>query len=182
MQPDDLNKENHRQNQQLHLSQYSDNNVVGFWATTSSTNSIQFDCSWTNNLTIKVTAVNAADSDWSVSRLRFYYYNVDDPSRILEYKETWTTAPYVYFVLPRITWEYKFWVMVFDNDGGMIDSEEYLWSNPSIYFPAACGDSDVPTVSLKTSNQNIQVWDTVTYTIVSRISSNNEDFETDRTF
>ena len=165
----------------LSFPQYSDDNMVGFWATTSS-NAVQFDCSWTNNLTIKVTAVNAADSDGTISRLRFYYYNVDDPSRILEYKETWTTAPYVYFVLPRIAWEYKFWVMVYDNDGGMIDSEEYLWSNPSIYFPASCWDSDVPTVSLKTSNQNIQVGDTVTYTIISRISSNNEDFETDRTF
>jgi hypothetical protein len=54
-------------------------------------------------LTVKATAVNAADSDGSISRLRFYYYNVDDPTRIIEYKETWMSAPYAYFVLPRIS-------------------------------------------------------------------------------
>ncbi len=166
----------------LSFPQYSDNNAIWFSANTSSSNKVTFDCSWTSNLTIKVTAVGAADSDWSISRLRFYYYNADDPSRIIEYKETRMTAPYVYFVIPRISWEYRFWVMVYDNDGWMIDSEEYLWSNPSIYFPAQCNDSEVPTVSLKTSSQNIEVWDTVTYTIVSRISNNNDDFETDRTF
>ena len=122
---------------------------MGFWATTSSTNSIQFDCSWTNNLTIKVTAVEPYDPDWNISRLRFYYYNVDDPDRILEYKESWISDPYVYFVIPRIEWEYKFGVMVYDNDGWVIDSDDYLASNPSVYFPTMCGNSDIPTVTLK---------------------------------
>jgi hypothetical protein len=39
----------------------------------------------------------------------------------------------------------------------MIDSDDYLASNPSVYFPASCSDSDVPTVTLKVSPQNIQV-------------------------
>lgn len=141
-----------------------------------------FECSWTANLTIKVTAVSAEDSDWNISRLRFYYYNADDPDRILEYKETLSTSPYVYFVIPRISWEYKFWVMVYDNDEWMIDSRDYLWSSPSVFFPAACDSADTPTVTLKLSSSNVEVWDTVKYTVVSRISSNNEDFETSRTF
>ena len=166
----------------LSFPQYTNNsNTIWFTTDTNSNKSI-FDCTSTSNLTIKVTAVNAQDSDWNVSRLRFYYYNIDDPSRILEYKESWISAPYVYFVIPRISWEYKFWVMVYDNDGWMIDSDEFLASNPSVYFPAACGDADVPTVTLKVSNTNIQVWDTVTYSVVSKISSENEDFQTDRTF
>jgi hypothetical protein len=37
-------------------------------------------------------------------------------------------------------------------------------------------------VTLIVSNTNIQVWDTVKYTIKSKITSNNEDFEVDRTF
>ena len=167
----------------LSFPQYWDNSGVGFgWMPSSNSSATTFDCSWTSNLTVKATAVNAADSDGSISRLRFYYYNVDDPTRIIEYKETWMSAPYAYFVLPRISWEYKFWVMVYDNDGGMVDTEELLGSNPSIYFPAQCNDSEVPSVTLKTSSQNIEVWDTVTYTIISRISNNNDDFETDRTF
>jgi hypothetical protein len=39
----------------------------------------------------------------------------------------------------------------------MIDSDEFLASNPSVYFTAACGDADVPTVTLRVSNTNIQV-------------------------
>ena len=167
----------------LSFPQYTETttNPLGFTSDTNSNKSI-FDCTWTNNLTIKVTAVDPKDSDWNVSRLRFYYYNIDDPDRILEYKESWISAPYVYFVIPKIAWEYKFWVMVYDNDWGMINSDDYLASNPSVYFPPACWDADVPTVTLKVSSTNIQVWDTVTYSIVSKISSDNEDFQTDRTF
>ena len=171
----------------LSFPQYADttnnNNNVWIWFTndTNSNKSI-FDCSGTSNLTVKVTAVEPSDSDWNISRLRFYYYNIDDPDRILEYKESRISAPYVYFVIPKIAWEYKFWVMVYDNDGWMIDSDEYLASNPSIYFPAACGEAWVPTVTLKVNSTNVQVGDTVTYTIISKIASDNDDFETDRTF
>ena len=166
----------------LSFPNQSDNTTSMWFSNTDSSNRSGFDCSGTGNLQVKVTAVNATDPDWSISRLRFYYYNIDDPSRILEYKESWINNPYQYFFIPRISWEYRFWVMVYDNDGWMIDSEEYLWSNPSIYFPAMCNDADIPTVTLTTSNQNVQVWSTVTYSIISKISSNNEDFATKKTF
>ena len=169
------------QNVTLSFPQYSNNNSIGFPNTTNS-NNVQFDCSWTNNLTVKVTAVNANDSDGSISRLKFYYYNAFDPDRILGYKDTRISTPYAYFIIPRITWEYKFWVMVYDNDEWMTDSKDALWSNPSIYFPASCDSSEIPTVSLKVSSQNIEVWDTVTFSIASSISSYEENFKTDRTF
>lgn len=155
-------------------------NMIGFGV--QNDNRVAFDCSSTNNLTIKVTAVNAEDPDGTISRLRFYYYNVDDPDRILEFKDTWINAPYAYFVLPRIWWEFKFWVIVYDNDGGMVDSREYLAGNPSVYFPASCSDADMPNVTLRVSSQSAQVWDEVTYTIVSKLSVNNEDFSANRTF
>ena len=165
----------------LSYPQYEDNSsFIGFGDV--NTNRMSFDCSWTSSLMVKVTAVSAEDPDWMISRLRFYYYNVDDPDRKLEYKDTWMNAPYVYFSLPRVWWEYKFWLFVYDNDGWMIDSDEYLASNPSVYFPASCSDSDIPTVTLKLSSQSIQVWDNVTYTVISKLSTNNEDFATDRTF
>ena len=167
----------------LSFPQYSENSnaVWSIWFWSSNTKST-FDCSWTNNLTVRVSAVNASDPDGTISRLRFYYYNVDDPDRILEYKDSFVTSPYAYFVIPRVTWEYKFWVMVYDNDWWMTDSDEYLWSSPSVYFPAVCDWSDIPTVTLKLSSTSVEVWDTVTYSIVSKIDSGNEDFETSRTF
>ena len=167
----------------LSFPQYENNNTNAMWfSRDTNTNKSIFDCSWTSNLTIKVTAVDLSDPDGNISRLRFYYYNIDDPDRILEYKESWITEPYVYFVIPKLAWEYKFGAMVYDNDGWMIDSDDYLASNPSIYFPAACGDTDVPTVTLKVNHNNIQIWDEVIYSIVSRISADNEDFKTERTF
>lgn len=167
----------------LTFPQYENNNTDVFWFTTdANSNKSIFDCTWTSNLTIKVTAVGAGDSDWNISRLRFYYYNIDDPDRILEYKESRISAPYVYFVIPKIAWEYRFGVMVYDNDGWMINSDDYLASNPSVYFPSQCGDADVPMVTLKENHTNIQVWDEVTYTVISKISTDNEDFATDRTF
>jgi hypothetical protein len=39
----------------------------------------------------------------------------------------------------------------------MINSDNYLASNPSVYFPAQCGDADVPNVVLKENHTNIQV-------------------------
>ena len=166
----------------LSFPQYSDNNNALWFTSDESSNKSIFGCSWTSNLTVRVTAVEPDDPDWNISRLRFYYYNIDDPDRILWYKESWVTIPYVYFILPRISGEYKFWVMAYDNDWWMIDSNDYLASNPSIYFSADCGDAEIPTVLLKVSSTNIQVWDTVTYTITSKSLSNNDDFETDRTF
>ncbi len=168
-------------NVSIAFPQYSDGNQYAIWLNTTEWKTT-FECSWTDNLTVKVTAVGAEDSDGSISRLRFYYYNVDDPSRILEVKEALPTSPYTHFVIPRIAWEYKFWVMVYDSDWDMIDSRDYLWSNPSIYFPIICDSSDIPTVTLKVSNTNVDVWDTVTYTAIAKISSNNENFEIERTF
>jgi len=159
----------------------ANSSTIGF-STSTTTNQTIFEDDKATNLTVKVTAVEAMDPDGSVSRLRFYYYNVDDPDRILEYKDTWISTPYVYFVIPRIAGEYKFWVMIYDNDGWMIDSEDVIWSWPTIYFPNAGNNIEIPTVTLKVSSQFVEVWDTVTYTIVSKSAWDAEDFETNRTF
>lgn len=168
----------------LSFPQYADESTIWF-GTSTTTNAISFACDeWdTSNLTIKVTAVGASDPDWTVSRLRFYYYNVDDPDRLLEYKDSWISAPYAYFVMPRasLAGEYKFGVMVYDNDGWMINSDDILWSNPSIYF-AACGNLDIPTITLKSSSTMISVWDTVNFKAVSKVTNNTDDFEAERTF
>ena len=173
-------------NVNLFFPQYSNESSIGF-GTATTTDATNFACEDgdTSSLTIKVTAVNASDSDGTISRLRFYYYNIDDPDRILEYKDSWISAPYAYFVVPRssLAWEYKFWVMVYDNDGGMVDSKDVLWSNPSVYFQA-CGDptKDIPVVTLKSSATRIDIWDTVNFTAVAKVTNNIDDFEVERTF
>ena len=151
------------------------------WSNVNINESIS-DCSNVRNIVIKVTAINPVDMDWNISRMKFYYYDVDDPDTILEYKENWTFSPYAYFILPKMEKEYRFWVILYDNNWWVVDSEDIIWKWPVVYIPASCGDLDVPIVTLKIDSTDVKVWDTVTYTIKSRVESDNKAFEKDRTF
>ena len=56
-------------------------------------------------LIVRVDAVNPRDIDGGyqgISKYKRYYYNTQDPERILEVKVTPGSTPYVYFSLPRI--------------------------------------------------------------------------------
>ena len=141
-----------------------------------------YDCSNNWLFVVKVIAINPNDPDWNITRLKFYYYNVDDPDRILEYKESWFFTPYTYFTIPKTAWEYRFWVILYDNNWWIINSDDIIWKWPVVYIPASCGDLDVPIVTLKIDSTDVKVWDTVTYTIKSRVESDNKAFEKDRTF
>ena len=127
-----------------------------------------YNCDANSNIVIKASVLNPTIENGVFSKLLFYYYNVDDPTRILEYKETLVSKPYVYFVIPERWLEYKFWVKLYDNNGWIIDSEELLSSNPSLYLPTCFDDPDVPTVTLRLSATDIDVWDSVRYAVISR--------------
>ena len=134
------------------------------------------------NKVVQITAINPIDTDGMISRLVFYYYNVDDPSRILEYKESLIFSPYVYFVLPRTRWEYRFWVILYDNYWWVVNSEDIIWKWPST-FVSSCDSPDVPTITLISNAKEVEVWDTVTYSIVSRtLLGDTADFEKNRLF
>ena len=135
-----------------------------------------YNCYDSSNLAVKASVSNATVKNGMISKLVFYYYNVDDPNRILDYKETLISNPYVYFSIPKIWYEYKFWVKLYDNKGWMIDSEELLSGNPSLHLPS-CTDADTPIVTLKLSDTDVRVWDAITYSVVSRIPLNDEDSE-----
>jgi hypothetical protein len=75
---------------------------------------------------VKIDAVNVVDPDGSISKYKWYYYNVDDPQRWLEIKYTPASIPYTYFSLPKIAGEYRFGLEVYDNDGASTKSEETL--------------------------------------------------------
>lgn len=127
-----------------------------------------YNCYDSSNLAVKASVSNATVKNGMISKLVFYYYNVDDPNRILDYKETLISNPYVYFSIPKIWYEYKFWVKLYDNKGWMIDSEELLSGNPSLHLPTCFDDPDVPTVTLRLSATDIDVWDSVRYAVISR--------------
>ena len=139
------------------------------WSNVNINESIS-DCSNVRNIVIKVTAINPVDMDWNISRMKFYYYDVDDPDTILEYKENWTFSPYAYFILPKMEKEYRFWVILYDNNWWVVDSEDIIWKWPVIYIPASCREY-IP-ITLKVDSTNIKVWDTVTFNVISELGNN----------
>ena len=91
------------------------------------------DCSRRSNFILRVDAINPIDPDGNISRLKFYYYNTEKPE-MREHREILPFWSYTYFAIPRISWEYKFWVILFDNDWWVVDSKDIIWQ-PSIYIP-----------------------------------------------
>ena len=128
-----------------------------------------YNCYESSNIAVKASVLNATVKNGMISKLVFYYYNVDDPTRILDFKETLISNPYMYFSIPKRWLEYKFWVKLYDNNGWMIDSEELLSGNPSLYLPSCYNDPDVPTVTLRLSATDIDIWDSVRYAVISRL-------------
>jgi len=51
---------------------------------------------------VKVVANGSKDPDGFISHYMWYYYKIDDPTRIIELKVTPSTVPYIIFSLPRI--------------------------------------------------------------------------------
>lgn len=132
-------------------------------------------------LVVKIDAVNTVDSDGSISKYKWYYYNIDDPQRWLEIKYTPANVPYVYFSIPRIAGEYRFGVEAYDNDGDSTKSEDYVGKWPVVFFPPDSKNPDIPIVTLKVDKINTKIGEQVTLEAIAKITSNRNDFGVNRT-
>jgi len=134
-------------------------------------------------LIVRLTADNTLDKDWYISYYTWYYYKADDPSRILDTKVTPGNVNTVVFALSREAGEYVFGVRLTDNDDESIRSESIIGKGPVVFLrPWWNQSSDVPIVTLKTSQTNIKVGETVTFTTNSRLLSSRDDFIGNRVF
>ena len=132
-------------------------------------------------LIVKVTAVGANDPDGFISYYKRYYYYKDDPSRQIETKITPSEINYTYFSLPRTPGEFMFGVTLYDNDDWKITSEEILWNWPIVFFPPDTERPDIPIVTLKANKTTVDVWEEVTFDVISKIISDRADFVQERT-
>lgn len=149
---------------------------IGIWQNAADDNAFQADV---DPIAVRLEAVNARDSDGSITTYRWYYYNIDDPDRLLEIK--YTSTPYVYFSVYRIPWEYRFAVELTDNDNVRVNSETFLWNGPVVFFPPSSKKPDIPMVTLKIDKVNAKVGDIITLETTSRVSSERKDFNDQRT-
>jgi hypothetical protein len=133
------------------------------------------------NLIVKVTATNAVDPDGSIAYFKWYYYPKDNPNKVLETRITPSNIPYTFFTLPRVAGEYMFGVTMYDNDDGSQKSENIIGNGPTIFFPQSNNNPDIPIVTLRSDKQTVNIGDVVTFDVIAKITSENEDFYTDRT-
>ncbi len=133
-------------------------------------------------LVVKIDAVNALDKDGSISKFKWYYYNVDDPDRLLEIKYTPGNTPFAYFSVPRISGEFRFGVEAYDNDGESTRSEDSLGKGPVVFFPPDSKNPDIPIVTLKVDRWNAKVWEEITLEAIAKITSSRNDFSTNSTY
>jgi len=132
-------------------------------------------------LTVKVEAIRPQDPDGFISYFTRYYYDRNNPDRILESKVSPSTSPYAFFSLPTtIPGEYVFGVRMTDNDGGEIASEEIIGQSAMIAFFPDSRNIDIPLVTVVPDKINIKAGDEVTFTVRTRILSNRKDFDAQR--
>ena len=132
-------------------------------------------------LIVKVTASNPRDPDWSISYFKWKYYPTDNPAKILEMKVTPWTIPYTFFTIPRQPWDFTFEVELVDNDWGSQSSDDILSRGPWISFPPDSSQPDIPIVTLKSNKSTADVWETVTFDVISKVISDRSDFIKERT-
>ncbi len=132
-------------------------------------------------LIVKVNATNALDPDGFVSYFKRYYYYKDDPSRPIETKITPGNIPYVFFSLPRVPGEFMFGVTMYDNDEGQQSNEDIIGNWPLVFFPPDVSRPDIPLVTLKSDIVSAEIWDEITFDVISKIISDRPDFIRERT-
>lgn len=113
----------------------------------------------TDPVIVNVDALWAQDRDWVIQSYLWYYYT-DVDSEPQDFRST--KFPTTSFVLPKITWNYYFVVVMKDNNEDLITSEEITGSK---YFMALTWDNlNTPLVKLTVDDSSVAIWDEVTFT------------------
>ena len=108
---------------------------------------------------VNVSALWAKDKDWVIQSYLWYYYT-DIDSDPQDFR--WTKWPSTSFVLPKVTWNYYFVVVMKDNNEAKSNSEEITGSK---YFMTLTGDNlNTPLVKLKVNDSSIAIWEDVIFT------------------
>jgi hypothetical protein len=131
-------------------------------------------------LIVKVTALNPKDNDGSISYFQRYYYDKNDPGRILATKLSPGDVPHTFFSVPKMPGEFMFGVRIFDNDGGNKRSEEIIGNGPVVFFPPDTNRPDIPIVTLRVDKSSVDIGEEITFDVISRVLSDRPDFIQER--
>lgn len=108
---------------------------------------------------VNVSAVWVKDLDWVIQSYLWYYYT-DVDSEPQDFRAT--RLPNTNFVLPKVTWNYYFVVIMKDNNEARVSSEEVTGSK---YFVTLTWDNiNTPLVNLIVNKSSVSIWDEVVFT------------------
>jgi len=126
---------------------------------TLSSVSVQVTDESSDPVVVKVTALWSKDVDGVIQSYLWYYYtDIDtEPQDFRATKSSATT-----FVLPKITGNYYFVVVMKDNNEARVTSEEVTGSK---YFITLAWDNiNTPLVKLNVNDSSVSIWDEVVFT------------------
>lgn len=107
---------------------------------------------------VDISALWAEDKDWVIQSYLWYYYTDVDPEP-QDFRATKTNS--TSFVLPKITGNYYFVVVMKDNNEQRSISEEITGSK---YFITLTWDNvNTPLLDLVVDNSSVWIWDEVTF-------------------
>ncbi len=106
-----------------------------------------------------VSAVWASDPDWIIQSYLWYYYT-DTDTEPQDFRIT--SLPNTTFVIPKITWNYYFVVVMRDNNDERYSSEE---ATSNKYFITLNGDNiNTPLIDFKVNKNNLYIWEEAIFT------------------
>ncbi|MFK7779797.1 MAG: PKD domain-containing protein, partial [Candidatus Gracilibacteria bacterium] len=113
----------------------------------------------TDPVIVNISALGAEDRDGVIQSYLWYYYtDIDSEPQDFRATKSSTTS----FVLPKITGNYYFVVVMKDNNEQTISSEDITGSK---YFITLTGDNlNTPLISLSVDDSSIAIGDEVTFT------------------
>lgn len=110
---------------------------------------------------LNVSLRNAKDPDGVIQSYLWYYYTNTDPEpqgfRV-------TNVPSTSFVMPKVTNDYYFAVVMTDNNEEKVNTEEI--SDARYFITLEWDNLNTPLVSLKINNSSISMWDDVIFNVV----------------
>ncbi len=113
----------------------------------------------TDPVIVNVSARWAQDRDGIIQSYLWYYYT-DNDSEPQDFKST--TQPQTTFVLPKITGNYYFVVVMKDSNEQRVNSEDATGEK---FFITLAGDNtNTPLIKLQVSDSSVALWEEVVYT------------------
>ena len=113
----------------------------------------------TDPVIVNVSARGAQDRDGIIQSYLWYYYT-DSDSEPQDFKST--VQPQTTFVLPKITGNYYFVVVLKDSNEQRVNSEEA--TGEKFYITLAWDNLNTPLIKLQVSDSSVALWEEVIYT------------------